>query len=184
MNKLWFFACFVGLIMTLVVGTDAMACSLNFFFKIDIPQDWSEGQCVHGLDKYSNAPLLGNQYLPTDESLRYQWAYVHIIEKEVDLKEYIQRHVDEFEDTSLYENLCYYKEERFHGYKALSYTFGGQSKNVKCVGKIYAFHAHGYTFLFVNKFLPNKSGKRNEIDVWKTLKWYPTDNWKIQKAVS
>lgn len=154
----------------------------TFFFTIEIPQNWKEGQCVHGLDKYSSAPLFGNEYFPANESLRYQWAYVHVVEKEVDLKEYIQRHINELEDISLYENLCYYKQDKFHGYSALSYTFGGQWKSVKCVGKIYAFHANGFTFLFVNKFLPNKSGQRNEIDIWKTLKWLPSNNWKVKTS--
>lgn len=175
-----FMKAFVVLILFFIGFSDTYACEWNFFYIIDLPQNWKESKCVHALDKFSPSPLLGNECMSSDESRRYQVAYSIVIVKEADLKEYIQHHVGELEDVKLYENLCYYKQERFHGYNALSYTFGGQWKSVKCVGKIYAFHAHGFTFLFVNKFLPNKSGQREEVDVWKTLKWQPVENWKIK----
>ena len=159
---------------------NAYACDGNHFFRVSLPQGWEEGQCIHGTDKFSDALGISNEFRPKAENLRYQYTYAIVFNKEVDLKSYIYKHVTEFEKTILFENLCYFKHERFHGYNAISYSFAGKSKNVNCTGKIYAFHANGYTFIFASKFIPNKSGMRNEIDVWEGLKWLPTNDWRLQ----
>jgi len=173
----WLILAMVVLAM-LMTTIDVFGCVGNHFFKIDIPPKWEE-KCKHGKEIHSQAPAFINHFAPSDPSMRYQWGDALVIQKEVDLKEFIKIYISEFEETKLFENLCYYKEEYFHGVKALSYTFGGECDNVRCVGKVYAFHAEGYTFLFISKYLPNKSGKREEIDIWETLKWYPKGNWKF-----
>ena len=159
---------------------DTRACVGNLFFTVSLPQNWEEGQCIHGTDKFSDALGLSNEFRPKAENLRYQYAYAIVLNKEVDLKDYIYKHVTEFEKTTPFENLCYFKQENFHGYNAISYTFAGKSKNVNCTGKIYAFHANGYTFIFASKFIPNKSGLRNEVDIWEGLKWLPAKDWRLQ----
>lgn len=118
-------------------------------------------------------------YHNVNPSLRYQNAYVIIMKGDVDGKKYIPIHVSEDLDTTISKNLCYYKEENFHGIPALSYTFGGTTHGVNNVGKIYFVKANGFSIIFVNYFIPNKSGKRQEIDVWKSLRWLPQDKWTL-----
>lgn len=90
---------FILLILFVIGIPNIFACEWNFFYTIDLPQNWKESKCIHALDKFSPSPLLGNEYMSSDESRRYQVAYSIIIEKEVDLKEYIQVHVSELEDV-------------------------------------------------------------------------------------
>ncbi len=167
----------VGFLMVGAPEVDAQVS--NSFYQLIIPADWTIVDDFRGIDKFSGAHSRAQAYANKAENLRYQYTYSYILDKKVDLKEFIQVHVDEFLEAPMYEDMCYLKEEQFHGYDALSYTFVGQNKanGIYCTGKVYAFHAKGYTFLFVNKFVPNKSGKRVELDIWSGLTWLPEDQW-------
>ncbi len=160
------------------ISIHAWGCDKNVFFKIDIPEGWQEN-CIHSSEKNTHLPAIALEYEKTDPSLRYQYTYAIIMKGDVDGKEYIPIHVSKDLDTTISENLCYYKEEDFHGVPALSYTFGGTTNGVNNVGKIYFVNANGFSIIFVNYFIPNKSGKRHEIDVWKSLKWLPQDKWDL-----
>lgn len=167
-----------ALIFIATIPINALGCDKNCFFTIEIPEGWHEN-CMHASEKNTNLPAIALEYEKTDPSLRYQYTYAIIMKGDVDGKEYIPIHVSKDLDTSISENLCYYKEEDFHGIPALSYTFGGTTNGVNNVGKIYFVKANGFSIIFVNYFIPNKSGKRHEIDVWKTLKWLSQDNWNL-----
>lgn len=168
------------MIVIFIISTfiQAWGCDKNVFFQIDIPEGWEES-CIHSSEKNTNLPAIAMEYHNVNPSLRYQNAYVIIMKGDVDGKKYIPIHVSEDLDTTISENLCYYKEENFHGLPALSYTFGGTTHGVNNVGKIYFVKANGFSIIFVNYFIPNKSGKRQEIDVWKTLQWLPQDKWTL-----
>lgn len=154
----------------------SLGCEKNCFFTLSIPDDWQE-TCMHSTEKNTNLPAIVLEYENKNPSLRYQYSYVIIMKGDVDGKKYIPLHVSKDLDTTISENLCYYKEENFHGLLALSYTFGGTTQGVNNVGKIYFVRANGFSMIFVNYFIPNKSGKRQEIDVWKSLQWLPQDKW-------
>lgn len=81
--------------LCLIIGSmilssiDTIACDGNHFFTVSLPQNWEEGQCIHGTDKFSDALGLSNEFRPKAENLRYQYAYAIVLNKEVDLKKYI-----------------------------------------------------------------------------------------------
>lgn len=156
----------------------SLGCDRNFFFTLNIPDGWQE-TCWHSSEKNTKLPATALEYSNKNPSLRYQNSYVIIMEGDVDGKQYIPIHVSKDLDTTISENLCYYKEEEFHGLPALSYTFGGTTKGVNNVGKIYFVKANGYSMIFVTYFIPNKSGKRQEIDIWESLKWLPQSKWHL-----
>lgn len=164
--------------ITVIIFTpiQSLGCEGNFFFKIDIPDGWYES-CIHGEEKIMNLPAFSNEYKSSTPNLRYQVAYAIVMKGDVDIKEYVSLHISKELDTTITESLCYYKNEDFHGYPAISYTFAGVCDGTNNLGKIYIVKANGYSIAFVNMFFPNKSGKRHEIDVWKTLKWYPESKW-------
>ncbi|MDE7135946.1 MAG: hypothetical protein K2N91_04890 [Muribaculaceae bacterium] len=172
--------CLIMAALFVLIGpAQGQGCDKNVFFKIDIPEGWVE-TCVHpATEKNTNLPAISMEYCNSDESQRYQYSYVIIMKGDVDGKQYIPLHVSKDLDTTITEPLCYYKEENFHGLPALSYTFGGTTHGVNNVGKIYFVKAKGFSIIFVNYFMPNKSGMRHEIDVWKTLQWLPQDQWRI-----
>ena len=178
-NEKMKFAKYIGrIIMSMIflvgVSYNSLGCDKNSFFTLSIPEGWQE-KCVHSSEKNTNFPAIALEYEKRDVSLRYQYSYAIIMKGDVDGKKYIPIHVSKDLDTTISENLCYYKNEDFHGMPALSYTFGGATNGVNNVGKIYFVKANGFSIIFVNYFIPNKSGKRQEIDVWKTLKWLPSD---------
>lgn len=170
--------CTMAVVTFISVSVQAWGCDKNCFFKIDIPDGWEES-CIHSTEKNTNLPAISLEYCKRIESLHYQYSYVKIMKGEVDGKKYIPIHISKDLDTTISENLCYYKEEDFHGLPALSYTFGGTTNGVNNVGKIYFVKTNGFSIIFVNFFIPNKSGKRREIDAWKSLKWLPQDKWDL-----
>ena len=131
------------LIFIATIPINALGCDKNCFFTIEIPEGWQEN-CIHASEKNTNLPAILLEYEKTDPSLRYQYTYAIIMKGDVDGKAYIPIHVSKDLDTSISENLCYYKEENFHGIQALSYTFGGTTNGVNHVGKIYFVKANDF----------------------------------------
>lgn len=169
--------CIISVIMLIVFTPfKSLGCDKNCFFTLSIPDGWKE-KCMHSTEKNTNLPAIALEYEIKNSSLQYQYSYAIIMKGDVDGKMYIPIHVSKDLDTTISENLCYYKNEDFHGIPALSYTFGGTTNGINNVGKIYFVKSNGFSIIFVNYFIPNKSGKRQEIDVWKTLKWLPQDKW-------